>query len=73
MKCLWITEHVIPKRPPRDRGAARGLRAQRLSLVNIDFTLKYHYELQGVTGVRKVKGHVLDIVVMSMDNKVSEH
>ena len=30
------------------------------------------YELQGVTGVRKVKGRVLDIVVMSMDDRVSD-
>ena len=25
-----------------------------------------------MTGTRKVEGHVIDIVVMSMDNKVSE-
>ena len=30
------------------------------------------YELQGVTGVRKVKRRVLDVVVMSMDDRVSE-
>ena len=44
MKCLWITEHVVPKRRPRDRGTAQRPRAQRLSLVNINFNfiLKYH-------------------------------
>ena len=34
--------------------------------------LKRDYESQGVTGIRKVEGHVIDIVMMSMDNKVSE-
>ena len=29
-------------------------------------------ELQGVTGSRKVEGHVVDVVVMSVDGKVSE-
>ena len=33
---------------------------------------KCSYELQGVTGSRKVEGHVVDVVVMSMDGKVSE-
>ena len=32
---------------------------------------KCSYELQGVTGSRKVEGHVVD-VVMSVDGKVSE-
>ena len=30
------------------------------------------YELQGVTGSREVEGHVVDVVVMSVDGKVSE-
>lgn len=30
------------------------------------------YELQGVTGSRKVEGQVVDVVVMSVDGKVSE-
>ena len=30
------------------------------------------YELQGVTGSRRVEGHVVDVVVMSVDGKVSE-
>ena len=33
---------------------------------------KCSYELQGVTGSRKVEGHVVDVVVMSVDGKVSE-
>ena len=30
------------------------------------------YELQGGTGSRKVEGHVVDVVVMSVDGKLSE-
>ena len=33
---------------------------------------KCSYELQGVTESRKVEGHVVDVVVMSVDGKVSE-
>ncbi|PFX16313.1 hypothetical protein AWC38_SpisGene19421 [Stylophora pistillata] len=33
---------------------------------------KCSYELQGVTGLRKIEGHVVDVVVMSVDGKVSE-
>ena len=33
---------------------------------------KCSYELQGVTGSRKVEGHVVDVVVMSVDGEVSE-
>ena len=33
---------------------------------------KCSYELQGVTGCRKVEGHVVDVLVMSVDGKVSE-
>ena len=33
---------------------------------------KCSYELQGVTGSSKVEGHVVDVVVMSVDGKVSE-
>ena len=33
---------------------------------------KGSYELQGVTGSRKVQGHVVDVVVTSVDGKVSE-
>ena len=33
---------------------------------------KCKYELQGVTGSREVGGHVVDVVVMSVDGKVSE-
>ena len=33
---------------------------------------KCSYELQGVTGSRKVEGHVVDVVVMSVDGIVSE-
>ena len=32
---------------------------------------KYSYELKGVTGSRKVAGYVVDVVVMSVDGKVS--
>ena len=31
-----------------------------------------NYELQGVTGSKNVEGHVVDIVVMSLDGRVSE-
>ena len=33
---------------------------------------KCSYELQGVTGSKKVEGHVVDVVVMSVDGKVFE-
>ena len=33
---------------------------------------KCSYELQGVTGSRKVEGHVVYVVVMLVDGKVSE-
>lgn len=32
---------------------------------------KYSYELQGLTGSRKVEGHVVDVAVMSVDGKMS--
>ena len=45
---------------------------EQLSLGLGSWELKRDYELQGVTETRKVEGHVIDIDVTSMDNKVSE-
>ena len=55
-----------------DSGSEVTLCKEQLSLGLGSWELKRDYELQGVTGTRKVEGHVIDIVVMSMDNKVSE-
>ena len=55
-----------------DSGSEVTLCKEQLSLELGCCGLKRDYELQGVTGTRKVEGHVTDIVVMSMDNKVSE-
>ena len=51
-----------------DSGSEVTLWKEQLSLER-SWGLKRDYELQGVTGTRKVEGHVIDIVVMSMDNK----
>ena len=55
-----------------DSGSEVTLCKEQLSLELGSWGLKRDYELQGVMGTRKVEGHVIDIVVMSMDNKVSE-
>ena len=55
-----------------DSGSEVTLCKEQLSLELGSWGLKHDYELQGVMGTRKVEGHVIDIVVMSMDNKVSE-
>ena len=55
-----------------DSGSEVTLCKEQLFLELGSWGLKRYYELQGVTGTRKVEGHVIDIVVMSIDNKVSE-
>ena len=55
-----------------DSGSEVTLCKEQLSLVLGSWGLKRDDELQGVMGTRKVERHVIDIVVMSMDNKVSE-
>ena len=55
-----------------DSGSEVTLCKEQLSLEHGSWGLKRAYEFQGVTGTRTVEGHVIDIVVMSMDYKVSE-
>ena len=53
-----------------DSGSEVTLLKEQLSLELGSWGLKRDYELQGLRGTRKVEGHVIDIVVMSMANSL---